>query len=111
MKSNGKVRPLGSKGSNPLQGHKGPFVYPCFFRLVAGGAVVRALHRHRPHLVFKTTNNVLRLLVVAAPPRRCRPNFVVLRPLSFLGRNRIFCQRQNDRAAQNTEDHQAVNHQ
>ena len=28
---NGKVRPLGSKGSNPLQGHAGVCMYPCVF--------------------------------------------------------------------------------
>ena len=35
MKSNGKVRPLGSKGSNPLQGHAGVCMYPCVFSRAA----------------------------------------------------------------------------
>ena len=32
---NGKVRPLGSKGSNPLQGHAGVCMYPCVFSRAA----------------------------------------------------------------------------
>ena len=30
----GKVRPLGSKGSNPLQGHAGVCMYPCVFHVL-----------------------------------------------------------------------------
>ena len=29
-----KVRPLGSKGSNPLQGHAGVCMYPCVFHVL-----------------------------------------------------------------------------
>ena len=103
MKSNGKVRPLGFKGSNPLQGHKGPFVYPCFF-----SSSPRTAPASRDVgcdcIVLETTNNVLRLLVVATPPRRCRPSFVVLHPLSSLGCNRISYRIRSDRAFPCMED-------
>lgn len=104
------MRPLGFKGSNPLQGHKGPFVYPCFF-----SSSPRTAPASRDVgcdcIVLETTNNVLRLLIVATPPRRCRPSFVVLRLLLFLGCNKIFYQKQNGITAPNMEDHQEVDHQ
>ena len=52
-----------------------------------------------------------RLRALSRPRRRCRPNFVALRLLLFLGCSRIFYQIRNDRAAPNMEDHQEVDHQ
>ena len=43
---NGKVRPLGSKGSNPLQGHAGVCMYPCVFSRAACPRHDRKTLRH-----------------------------------------------------------------
>ena len=43
---NGKVRPLGSKGSNPLQGHAGVCMYPCVFHVLRALATTEKPLRH-----------------------------------------------------------------
>ena len=43
---NGKVRPLGSKGSNPLQGHAGVCMYPCVFHVLRALATTEKTLRH-----------------------------------------------------------------
>ena len=93
---NGKVRPLGSKGSNPLQGHAGVCMYPCVFH------VLRAL---------ATTEKTLRHLQGRRRARTCTrkrarsrdthtlASRAALRLWLFLGCNRISGQTQNDIAS------------
>lgn len=95
------MRPLGFKGSNPLQGIKVPLCILAFF-------VHASQQRGKGARVHARSSAHGR----ASPsPHRCSPSFVALRLLLFQGCNKIFYQKQNGITAPNMEDHQEVDHQ
>ena len=93
---NGKVRPLGSKGSNPLQGHAGVCMYPCVFH------VLRALATTEKRCVISRGAGA-RVLARGSVHGRATPtplaSRAALRLWLFLGCNRISGQTQNDIAS------------
>ena len=68
----GKVRPLGSKGSNPLQGHAGVCMYPCLIKFRCGRSVTA-----RPR-----TGNVLTSTFDISPSQVIRASGLVEAPRS-----------------------------
>ena len=94
---NGKVRPLGSKGSNPLQGHAGVCMYPCVFSRAA-------CPRHdRKNAASCSRGAGARVLARGSVHGRATPtplaSRAALRLWLFLGCNRISGQTQNDIAS------------
>ena len=78
------MRPLGSKGSNPLQGL-------CTFAFSSSPRTAPASRDVGCDcIVLEPPPPSRRLRALSRPRRRCRPNFVALRLLLFLGCSRIF---------------------
>ena len=94
---NGKVRPLGSKGSNPLQGHAGVCMYPCVFSRAACPRHDRKTLRHAAGAQARAYLHEEACTVARHPhPLASR---AALRLWLFLGCNRISGQTQNDIAS------------